>query len=132
MEPRRVDVYDDGEENLMAEMTAKPRAVKAFQWTGFLVHPDKPSPEFDEMMDVLKGVQVEIDHKFNTLRINAAPLGTISVWPTRDVPEHEYLDTLIVAQTIQGQWVTRDENDHIHVWDDAAFHAAFDNPGSIL
>ena len=116
----------------MAEMTAKPRAVRAFQWTGFAIHPDKPSSEFDEMMEVLKGIQFEWDPKFNTLRINAAPLGTIAVWPTREVPEHEYLDKIIEAQTIQGQWVTRDETDHIHVWDNDAFHAAFDNPDSGL
>lgn len=109
----------------MAEMTAKPRTIKAFQWTGFPVHPDQPCPEFDEMMDVLRGVQVEVNPMHNTLRINAAPMGMITVWPTRDVPEHEYLDQVIPAQTIQGQWVARDESGHVHVWDDEAFHAAF-------
>jgi hypothetical protein len=109
----------------MAEVTPKMRTLKAFQWTGFPVHPDKPSPEFDEMMEVLQGLQVEIRPIYNTLVINAAPLGKIDVWPTREVPEHEYLGRIIPAQTIQGQWVTRDESDHIHVWDDEVFHVAF-------
>lgn len=100
----------------MPEFTAKPRSIRAIQWTG--------APLNDELAASIKevcgGFPHEVDRN-NVLRISWA-MGTVSVFPA--IAEHEHAGGMMPAHP--GQWVTRDESGHIHVWDDAAFHAAFD------
>lgn len=106
----------------MAEFIATPRPVRAFQWTGFDLSPDCPLTA--DLIESLRGIASGV-RSHNVLEINGAH-GRVVVEPTREVPEHTLEDGRVIpAQTLPGQWVTRDENDHVHVWSDEAFRAAF-------